>query len=63
MGSAVESPEKLEKKIPEYMDGLPIGDIVRAIKSIRFGEVRIVLQNSNVVQIDKTEKTRFFSMR
>lgn len=47
-----------EKKCPEYVDGLPIGEIIRALKSIRFGEVRIVLQDSNVVQIDKTEKTR-----
>lgn len=59
MGSTMKSSEKLENNIPEYIDGLPIGEIVRALKSIRFGEVRIVLQNSNVVQIDKTEKTRF----
>lgn len=47
-----------EKRFTEYVDGLPIGETIRALKSIRFGEVCIVLQDSNVVQIDRTEKTR-----
>lgn len=54
----MKSQEGHEKDQLEYINGLPIGEIIRAIKSIRFGEVRIVVQNSNVVQIDKTEKTR-----
>ncbi|MFI5340747.1 MAG: YezD family protein [Candidatus Methylomirabilales bacterium] len=38
------------------------GDIVRqiidAIRSVRFGQVQIIIQDSRVVQIDKTEKVR-----
>ncbi|MBI4288668.1 MAG: YezD family protein [Chloroflexi bacterium] len=45
--------------MPEYVPGLPVGEIVRALNSVRFGEVRIVRQNANIVQIDKIEKTRF----
>lgn len=33
-------------------------DIVAAIRSIRFGYVQIVIQDSKVVQIEKTEKVR-----
>jgi len=32
--------------------------ILRAIKSVRYGYVQIVVQDSKVVQIDKTEKIR-----
>ena len=34
-------------------------EIQSAIKSIRYGYVQIVIQDSKVVQIDKTEKVRF----
>lgn len=33
-------------------------EIVNAIKSIRYGYVHIIIQNSKIVQIDKTEKIR-----
>ena len=33
--------------------------ILKALKSIRYGCVQITVQNSKVVQIDRTEKTRF----
>lgn len=33
--------------------------ILKAVKSIRFGCVQIFVQDSKVVQIDKTEKIRF----
>ncbi len=33
--------------------------ILKAVKSIRYGTVQIVVQDSKVVQIDKTEKIRF----
>ena len=53
-------PEKADQeKGPEYVDGLPLADIIQAVKSVRFGDIRIVVQDSKVVQIDKTEKTRF----
>lgn len=33
--------------------------ILEALRSIRYGYVQIVVQDSKVVQIDKTEKIRF----
>jgi len=33
--------------------------ILKAIKSIRYGYVHIVVQDAKVVQIEKTEKIRF----
>lgn len=34
-------------------------EILKALKSIRHGYVQIIVQDSKVVQIDKTEKIRF----
>ena len=36
-----------------------LSQILKAIKSIRYGYVQIIVQDSKVVQIDKTEKIRF----
>ena len=33
--------------------------VLKAVRSIQFGYVHIVVQDSKVVQIEKTEKTRF----
>jgi len=33
--------------------------ILEALRSIRYGYVQIIVQDSKVVQIDKTEKIRF----
>ncbi len=33
--------------------------ILKAVRSIRYGYVQITVQDSKVVQIDKTEKIRF----
>lgn len=35
-----------------------VNEIFKAIDSIKFGYVQIVIQDSKVVQIDKTEKIR-----
>jgi hypothetical protein len=32
--------------------------VVKAIRSVRFGQVQIIIQDSRVVQIDTTEKVR-----
>lgn len=40
-----------------------IKNIVQAIKSIRFGYIQIIVQDSKVVQIDKTEKIRLNGAR
>jgi hypothetical protein len=43
----------------EMQDEKLLFQILRAIKSIRYGYIQIVVQDSKVVQIDKTEKLRF----
>ena len=35
-----------------------IRQILAAIQSVRYGQVQIIIQDSRVVQIDKTEKLR-----
>ncbi len=44
-------PKESEKKL--------ILQILKALRSIRYGCVQIVVQDSKVVQIDKTEEVRF----
>ncbi len=34
-------------------------EIIRAVNSLEYGYVQITVHNSKIVQIDKTEKTRF----
>ncbi len=36
-----------------------IKEIIDTLNSLKFGYVQITVHNSKVVQIDKTEKTRF----
>jgi hypothetical protein len=36
-----------------------IREIVRAVRSVSFGSVEIVIQNSRIVQIERKEKIRF----
>ena len=36
-----------------------LNEILAAIRSIRYGHIQIVIQDSKVVQIDRTEKIRF----
>ena len=37
---------------------IPLEEIERAVRSIRFGSVHLVIQDGVVLQIDKTEKLR-----
>ncbi len=39
-------------------EGEIVRQIIEAIRSVRFGHVQIIIQDSRVVQIDKTEKLR-----
>jgi hypothetical protein len=48
-----------ERPLDPGKDGEILGQIVEAIRSVRFGHVQIIIQDSRVVQIDKTEKVRF----
>ena len=43
--------EESEKKL--------LSQILKVLRSIRYGYVQIIVQDSKVVQIDKTEKIRF----
>jgi len=36
-----------------------LSQILKALRSIQYGYVQIIVQDSKVVQIDKTEKIRF----
>ncbi len=36
-----------------------IREVVRAVRSVAFGSVEIVIQNSRIVQIERKEKFRF----
>ena len=36
-----------------------IREIVRAVRSVAFGSVEIVIQNSRIIQIERKEKFRF----
>lgn len=38
---------------------VPVEQIVSAVRSVRYGLVEIVIQDSRVIQINRTEKIRF----
>jgi hypothetical protein len=46
----IQNPQEEQKLVQE---------ILTAIKSVRYGSVEIIIQNSKVVQIDRTDKLRF----
>ncbi len=52
-------PGENRDKVPGGNRGeMLISEVLAAIKSIRYGQVQITIHNSEVVQIDKTEKIR-----
>jgi hypothetical protein len=42
----------------EYKDNIPIDEITKSIRAIKYGQVQITIHDSEVVQIDKIEKIR-----
>lgn len=36
-----------------------IKDIIEAVGTLKYGHIHIIVHNSKIIQIDKTEKTRF----
>ena len=36
-----------------------VKEIIEAVNSLKYGYIQITVHNSQIVQIDKTEKTRF----
>lgn len=47
-----------DKELVENQDKMLMSKVLEAIKSIKYGYVQITIHDSQVVQIDKTEKTR-----
>ena len=51
--------ERRPSKISEISEEAEVTRrILEAIRTVRFGHVQIIIQDSRVVQIDKTEKVR-----
>lgn len=48
----------MTKENHEEIDENTLKNIVEALKSIKFGYVQVIVQNSKVIQIDRTEKIR-----
>jgi len=44
--------------IPEYYNGFPVREILKALESVNYGYVQIIVQDNKVVQIDRMEKVR-----
>jgi len=47
-----------DKELIENQDKMLMLKVLEAIKSIKYGHVQITIHDSEVVQIDKTEKIR-----
>lgn len=56
-----EPAQKQETRYPEIINGVPVGEIIRSILSLHHGRVQIFVQDSKVIQIDKTEKKRLIN--
>jgi hypothetical protein len=48
-------PERAERAASP---SLPLEEIQRAVESVRYGVVQLIIQDGRIVQIDKTEKIR-----
>jgi len=36
-----------------------VKDLIEAVNSLRYGTIQITIHNARIVQVDKTEKSRF----
>lgn len=54
-----EAKDLLKKALASEEERRMLAEVYRAIKSIRFGYVQVIIQDSQVVQVDKLEKLRF----
>lgn len=50
---------KLDKTVFFKIDEQTLAKIIQTVQSVRYGCVQIVIHNSKIVQIEKTEKMRF----
>ncbi len=53
------SPRDFETPTPDAAMAEVMRQIARALQSVRYGSVEVVIQNSTVVQIERKEKFRF----
>jgi hypothetical protein len=51
-------PESVSEAL-DHFEARAIREVVRAVRSVAFGSVEIVIQNSRIVQIERKEKIRF----
>ncbi|MHC5540436.1 YezD family protein [Singulisphaera rosea] len=58
MSNGIVSPRDEERKVPLHDEESDLDQVRRAVKGIRFGEVRIIIQDRRIVQIDRLEKQR-----
>jgi hypothetical protein len=49
------------EQIPEYYNGFPVREILKALESVNYGYVQIIVQDNKVVQIDRMEKVRIIN--
>lgn len=49
----------LKENQKNIVNDVIIKEIVEALNNLKYGYIQIIVHNSRVVQIDKTEKTRF----
>lgn len=49
----------LKENQKNIVNDVIIKEIVAALNNLKYGYIQITVHNSRVVQIDKTEKTRF----
>lgn len=49
----------LKQDQKNIVNGAIIKEIIETLNSLKYGHVQITVHNSKVVQIDRTEKTRF----
>jgi hypothetical protein len=58
--------ETAQRPFPMMKEGLTrevLDEIVRLVKSVRYGTVQIVIHDAKIVEIDKTEKLRLGSSK
>ena len=49
---------QIEQSRNNRSSGTPLDEIVKALRGLKYGYVQIVVQDSRVVQIERTEKVR-----
>jgi len=48
-----------DSEVLDESEARAIREVVRAVRSVAFGSVEIVIQNSRIVQVERKEKIRF----